>query len=167
MSAREDLRKKVDAEAVLYHNVCRYPFHYVQLVYQGLVGCGFAKWNVADADDPDHPWDAKMGYRIARGRAVAEIIKQIEGKPVTCDEAPDAVVKRMQKAKLRAEKQPLGMRLLIGALNDIRRKADKQFGDYVFKKIAYGNAQVDAKTGAPIPRPTYHVETVDLGHVTK
>jgi len=103
MSAREDLRKKVDAEAVLYHNVCRYPFHYVRLVYQGLVGCGFAKWNVADADDADHPWNPDMGYRIARGRAVAEIIKQIEGKPVTCDEAPDAVVKRMQKAKLQAE----------------------------------------------------------------
>jgi hypothetical protein len=147
MSAREDLRKKVDAEASQFYSALRFPFFCVELRYQGLVGVGFAKWNLADADDPDHPWNPDMGYRIARGRAVAEIIKQMRGEPVRLDEAPDYIVRRMQKAKLRAEKQPLGMRLLVAALNDVRRKADKQFEDYMFKQIAYGTAKSDVKAG--------------------
>ena len=147
MSAREDLRKKVDAEAVLYHNVCRYPFHYVRLVYQGLVGCGFTKWNVADADDPDHPWDAQMGYRIARGRAVAEIIKQIEGKPVTCDEAPDAVVKRMQKAKLQAEQEAellVKLKHLVKHWANIPKLASPQD---LFNQVMLDVAGADVKAG--------------------
>lgn len=140
MSAREDLRKKVDAEASQFYSALRFPFFYVELRYQGLVGVGFAKWNLADADDPDHPWNPDMGYRIARGRAVAEIIKQMRGEPVRLDEAPDYIVRRMQKAKLRAEKRDdTTLAHVVDMLGSLKR--------LVANGLLYGTAPSDVKAG--------------------